>query len=295
MTKQPIEVIILSGMSGSGKSSALNTLEDAGYFAIDNLPGALFPSLTALLADTDRFAHLQKVALVMDAREKSFLDNFKKYFNILKSRRIRFRILFFDARDDVLLRRFSETRRRHPLAPKGRVLLGIQRERHLLNPVRALSHHVIDTSHMTVHQLREKVLTILGGGRRKDELSVTIISFGYRFGIPLEADLVLDVRFLPNPYFVASLRKLSGRDRRVVRFLFPQKSTRAFLKTLHAMLTLLLGEYLREGKAYLNVAFGCTGGRHRSVAIAERIANDLKRLGYPAKIHHRDLNREESS
>lgn len=293
MSSKPIEVVILSGMSGSGKSSALNTLEDAGYFAIDNLPGALFPSLMEILRDGRRFAHLRKIALVMDAREKSFLQNFEKYFGLLKAKGIHFRTFFLDSRDDALLRRFSETRRRHPLASKGRVLLGIHRERNLLNPVRALSHHVIDTSYMTVHQLREKVLTILRGDRRKEELSVTVISFGYRFGIPLEADIVLDVRFLPNPYFVKSLRPLSGKDRAVARFILKQKVARTFLKTLRAMLSLLLREYLGEGKAYLNIAFGCTGGRHRSVTIAEEVANSLKKLGYPAKIHHRDVNREE--
>lgn len=293
MKQRPVEVIILSGLSGSGKSSALNTLEDAGYFAIDNLPGALFPPLMEILRGRKRLAHLRRVAIVMDAREKSSLQNFEKYFGILKSKGIRSRIFFFDARDDILLRRFSETRRRHPLAFKGRILPGIRRERNLLNPVRALSHHVIDTSYLTIHQLREKVLTILRGDRRKEDLSVAVISFGYRFGIPLEADIVLDVRFLPNPYFIKSLRPLSGKDRAVSGFILRQKPTRTFLKTLRAMLLQLLHEYLGEGKAYLNIAFGCTGGRHRSVAIAEAVANNLKRSGYPAKIHHRDVTREE--
>lgn len=292
MKHQTPEVIILSGMSGSGKSSALNTLEDAGYFAVDNLPGALFLPLMETLKNRKANPHLQKLAITMDARERTFVRHFPNSLKTLRSRGIFFRVLFFDARDDILLRRFSETRRRHPLSPNGRALTGIRQERDLLQSVREVANHVIDTSYMNVHALREEVLSIVRGRKTKDELSVTLISFGYRFGIPLESDLVLDVRFLPNPHFIPSLRRFSGLDTRVARFVLDKRETKTFLRTIRTLLKLLLRQYLKEGKVYLNIAFGCTGGRHRSVALSEKVAEDLKRLGYPVKIQHRDIRRE---
>ncbi len=292
MKKGKAEVIILSGLSGSGKSSALNTLEDAGYFAIDNLPGALFRSLMNALKDRKTFPHLQKLAIVMDAREGASVAHFRDYIEALRRESVSFRVLFFDARDDILLRRFSETRRRHPLSPTGRAITGIQEERKLLRGVRDIATCILDTSCMTIHQLREEVLAIANVHRTRNELSVTLISFGYRFGIPLESDLVLDVRFLPNPHFIPSLRRFSGLDARVARFVRNQRETKTFLRSIRTLLKLLLRQYLKEGKVYLNIAFGCTGGRHRSVAISERLAEDLKHLGYPVKIHHRDINRE---
>lgn len=291
MKRKHPEVVLLSGMSGSGKSEALTTLEDAGYFSVDNLPGALLPPLLDLLKARSGLRHLKRIALVMDAREKGFLKNFESYFRILKSRRMRLKILFFDARDDVLVRRFQETRRRHPLSPATGVLAGIQKERNLLHPLRNAATHIIDTSYLNVHELRDKVLFLLRKERLKREMTVSIVSFGYRFGLPLEADVVFDVRFFPNPHFVAPLRPLSGENPRVSGFILRQKVAGPFLRLLKAMLALLLKESLKEGKAYLTVAFGCTGGRHRSVAIAEQVAKNLKQLGYPVKIQHRDISR----
>lgn len=285
------EVVILSGLSGSGKSSALNTLEDAGYFAIDNLPGPLFPGLVQTVLDP-QYPHFRRVALVMDAREKGFVSGFPKHMKILKAQGIRHHLIFFDARDDVLLRRFSETRRRHPLSPRGSAIAGIRQEREILEPVRAIAGHIIDTSYMNVHELKLEVLTIARGGKKKSELVINLMSFGYRFGVPLDADIVLDVRFLPNPHFVPSLKALTGLSASVSGYVHRQKVTRTFLKDLNRLLKLLLDQFLKEGKVYLNIAFGCTGGRHRSVAVAERIAHDLKKLGYPVKILHRDINRE---
>lgn len=293
MKRQSLEVIILSGMSGSGKSSALHTLEDAGYFAIDNLPGELLPTLLELLKRGAGFGSRKRIAVVMDAREPAFLKNFDGYVRLLRSRRIRFRILFLDARDGVLLRRFSETRRRHPLAPKDRVSVGIQRERMLLHPLRNISHHLIDTSYLTVHELREKVLSLVRREQGKKDLSVTVISFGYRYGLPLEADLIIDLRFLPNPHFIDRLRPLSGQNKKVAQFILKKKETKRFLTHLKSMLTLLLRQYLKERKAYLTIGFGCTGGRHRSVTISNKVALDLKLLGYPVKIQHRDISRGE--
>lgn len=285
------EVIILSGLSGSGKSSALNTLEDAGYFAIDNLPGPLFPALMQAVLDP-RFPHFHKVALVMDAREKGFVSGFPQHMKMLRSKGIRHHLIFFDARDDVLLRRFSETRRRHPLSPRGSATAGIRQERDLLESVRSMAGHIIDTSYRNVHELKREVLSIARGGKTRTELAINLTSFGYRFGLPLDSDIVLDVRFLPNPYFVPSLKPLTGLSPRVAGFVHRQKITRSFLKGLKGLLRLLLDQYLKEGKVYLNIAFGCTGGRHRSVAVAEGMARDLKKMGHPVKIHHRDVNRE---
>lgn len=282
------EIILLSGLSGSGKSSALRTLEDAGYFAVDNLPGFLFPSLLETLTKA-RPPHLSKVAVVMDAREKDFLQDFRGYYQILKRHRIRSQIFFFDCRDDVLLRRYSETRRRHPLAPHDRVHLGIQRERKLLYPLRELSTHIIETTDMNVHQLREKMLSYLKKETLKKRMNVTVTSFGYRYGLPLESDLIFDVRFLPNPHFIRALRPLSGKNRRVSEFVLSQPITKKFLKALKAMLRLLILQYAQEGKAYLTLSFGCTGGFHRSVVVSEIVAKRLKLLEYPVKIHHRDL------
>ncbi len=293
MKQRPLEVIVVSGLSGSGKSSALHTLEDAGYFPVDNLPGELFPHFLDLLRHRSRLSHLRKVALVMDAREKGFLENCENYFQILKRHRIPYHVLFFDTRDDILIRRFSETRRRHPLAPYDRVLIGIQKERKVLSPIRSFATHIIDTSHLNVHELRDKVLRLLKPRQRETGLPVNLISFGYRFGLPLEADLILDVRFLPNPYFINRLRPLSGRNPKVSRFVLSQKKTKTFLSLLKKMLVLLLKQYVHEGKATVTIGFGCTGGRHRSVVIVEQVARSLKLLKYPVKIQHRDISRGE--
>lgn len=291
MKKKTLEVIILTGMSGSGKSSALDVLEDSGYFAIDNLPGPLLPTLLKFLAPLSTLSHLRKLALVMDARDISFLKDLKKYLTILKSHGIHFKIFFFDAQDEILLRRFSETRRRHPLSPSGRVVMGIQKERELLHPLRDIATHLIDTSYLNIHELHDKVQSLLKTSSQKENLSVSIISFGYRYGLPLEADLVMDLRFLPNPHFVGRLRPLTGLDTRVSRYVLENPQGRKWTRLFGKMLGLLLKQYLKEGKSYVTIAFGCTGGKHRSVAISEKISKDLKHLGYPVKVYHRDLAR----
>ena len=291
MKKHPLEVIVLSGLSGSGKSSALNTLEDAGYFAVDNLPGEIFPHFLELLRHPSSLNHLRKVALVMDAREKGFLKNFDNYFNILAKRHIPYQIFFLDAQDDVLIRRFSETRRRHPLAPYDRVSAGIRKERSLLNPVRAVSTHLIDTTHLNVHELRNTILRLLRPAPKGKGLPINLVSFGYRYGLPLEADLIFDVRFLPNPHFVDVLRPLTGRNPKVSRFVLRQKATGTFLRLLQKLLGLLLKQYVREGKSYITIGFGCTGGRHRSVMMAEALRRVLARRGFTVKVSHRDMEK----
>jgi RNase adapter protein RapZ len=289
------EVLLISGLSGSGKSTALNMLEDLGFFAIDNLPGVLFPDLLDLLVDGKALGRLKKLALVMDARERGFVKNFERYFVILRQRKIRHRIVFFDARDDVLLRRYSETRRRHPLAPLERASVGIRKERLLLAPVRAAADEIVDTTYDDIRELRHKVLTLARHQRpdhNQGRLSVTLHSFGYRHGLPLEADIVFDVRSLPNPYFEPKLKPLSGRHPKVARYILHRGETKALLKPVRSLMRLLLKRSVQEGKSYLHLAIGCTGGRHRSVAIAEALSRDLNRWGYPAKVIHRDLNRE---
>ncbi|HEX5037420.1 MAG TPA: RNase adapter RapZ [bacterium] len=293
--RKPTELLLLSGLAGAGKSTALNILEDLGYFAVDNLPGALLPGFLDLLGGRSATSRPVKLALVMDARDRSFIRNFEKHFLILRQRRIRHRIVFFDARDDVLLRRYSETRRRHPLAPFERASVGILKERLLLAPVRAAADHVIDTTFDDLRAFRAKVLSLVRDRPSKDperRLAVTLLSFGYRHGLPLEADLVLDMRSLPNPHFVPALRPLSGRNPRVARYVMGQRETKTLLKPIRALLKLLAERSVREGKSYWNIAFGCTGGRHRSVAIAEAVSRDLNRWGYPVKVVHRDVNRE---
>jgi len=289
------DLILISGLSGSGKSTALNILEDQGYFAIDNLPGVLLPNLLKLLHRGRELGHLNRVALAMDARERDFIRNFGKYAEILKQSRLPYRVVFFDARDDVLVRRYSETRRRHPLAPNERASVGIRKERLLLSPVHTASDHIIDTTYADLRTLRSQVLALADNRlptKKRQGLAVNLLSFGYRHGLPLEADLVLDVRSLPNPYFVPKLKPLSGRDSKVAQYVLSQKETRAYLKPVRALIRLLLDLSKREGKSYFNIALGCTGGRHRSVAITETLAKDLNRWGYPAKLVHRDLHRD---
>jgi len=277
-------------LSGSGKSSAVHILEDAGYFAIDNLPGPLLPRLLDLLSQT-RAGSLKKMVLVMDARDENFVRHFENYLHLLKERSIDYKIIFFDTTDDVLLRRFSETRRRHPLSPNGRVSAGIQKERELLYHLKKKSDYLIDTSKFTIHDLKKKLLPLFQKKETPFVLPITLMSFGYRFGIPTDADLVFDVRFLPNPHFIKHLKHHSGQNSAVSRYVLKQKITQSFLKHLRPLLKLLLKNYRKEGKSYITIAFGCTGGRHRSVVLAELMAKDLKQEGYPVRIDHRDVTR----
>ncbi|MBI4196780.1 MAG: RNase adapter RapZ [Deltaproteobacteria bacterium] len=285
------EIVILSGLSGAGKSSALHVFEDLGYNAIDNLPGELLPQLAEMLKRSGSRQRYRKLALVMDARGSEFLNNLQKHLQLFRRTGLPLRILYLEARDSVLIRRFSETRRKHPLAPSGMVLRGIQRERKLLSPLRLQSSQNLDTSTLSVHQLRQRILDFVHQKKSIKKLVVNILSFGYRFGVPLEADLVLDIRFLPNPHFVPSLRPLSGENNRVLRFLLAKNETRLFIKHLKRMLRFLLTCYQKEGKSYLTLAFGCTGGRHRSVAIARKVAQQLKWEGYAVNMYHRDIVR----
>jgi UPF0042 nucleotide-binding protein len=278
---------IITGLSGAGRSEAAKALEDLGYFVIDNLPPALIGKM-AELAQRPGSA-VQHIALVVDVRGRQFFSELTEALKELAQNGVDYRILFLTAGDDALVRRFEATRRRHPLA--DRVIDGIQRERALLESMRAQADLVIDTTDLTVHDLRDRIVGTFSRQPREQRLQATVESFGYKFGLPMDADLVLDVRFLPNPHWVEELRPLPGTDQRIREYVITRQATRDFLERFDEMLEVLIPGYLTEGKRYLTVAIGCTGGRHRSVVVAEEIAEMLRRRGLPVAMEHRDIDR----
>ena len=280
--------VVISGLSGAGKSYALRALEDLGYFCVDNLPIALIPAFADLILKQRRH---QRGAVVVDVREGQELARFPAEFKRLKKHYgDKVRLVFLEANDSALLRRFSETRRPHPLYAAPSVADGIANERRMLHPLRRLAHQVVDTSRLTVHELRRRILESIGGSHRAAPLRVNVTSFGFRHGLPEDADIVYDVRFLPNPHFVTALRPWTGRHARVAKYVLSAPAARTFLALTAKQLRFLLPQYLREGKTYLTIAIGCTGGRHRSVAIAEALGRRLKReRGLDVQIRHRDV------
>lgn len=282
-------LVLVTGMAGAGKSTAIRALEDAGYFCIDNLPVVLLPRLIELARSGEGIA--PRLALVVDAREKNFLSQAPQVIEAVRGAGHPLSILFLDAADEALIRRFSETRRRHPLAPRGTVPEGIALERKVLAPLRALADEVADTSHLSVHELKEFVQSRYGG-EAQHGLVVNVVSFGYRHGLPPQADVVLDVRFLPNPYFVPELKGLPGTDPRVAGWVLAHPETQEFLTRAGGLLLFLLPRYLAEGKSYLTVAVGCTGGRHRSVALAEALAQRFGAAASQVRVRHRDVEKE---
>lgn len=281
-------VVLLTGLSGSGKSTASKVFEDLGYFCVDNLPPVLLSKIIDLVSEARGPAW--RVALVADVRGREFLPDLTRVVEELRAAPYGVHVLFLDAADEVLLRRFSETRRKHPLGGRGGAKEAIRRERDLLAALREEADTVLDTSEFTVHQLRDALKRRFGGGE-EGGMRVGIVSFGYRYGLPLEADMVLDVRFLPNPNFVPSLKSLSGHDRRVRRFVMRQGETRRFLDLAGALLHFLLPLYKKEGKAYFTLGVGCTGGRHRSVVVADALSRILARVGAEPVVVHRDAAR----
>jgi UPF0042 nucleotide-binding protein len=283
-TGQPF--IVITGLSGSGKSQAIRALEDLGYFCVDNLPTTLIPTLARLSLRGD----VQKVAIVVDVREGTFLSSFPAVFRRLrKMRGLNPVLIFLDASNAALVRRFSETRRPHPLAPGRSPAEGIRDERTRTTAIREMADEIVDTSDMTVHELRQFFMG-LSRDRFHTSLVVTVLSFGYKHGLPVEADLVFDVRCLPNPHFVPALKRRTGRDRAVVQFMERDKGTRDFIEHLEKYLRFVVPYYVSEGKSYLSVAIGCTGGRHRSVMIAERLKRALAGVaGARIRVRHRDI------
>ena len=281
------QLVILTGLSGSGKSTVLKTFEDLGFYCVDNLPVALIPTFSELHMQAG--GEIQRAALMVDAREGEQLERLPAILRHLRAENPA-TLVFIEAGEEALLRRFSETRRPHPLGHNRPVREGLRRERVLMEPIRKLADVVIDTTKFNVHELRQFIIHRFQKTDRRP-MMVAVVSFGYKYGIPADADLVFDVRFLPNPHFIPRLRKFSGRDPRIVRYIrsFPQ--TDEFLRRVEGLLTYLIPHYIGEGKSYLTIAFGCTGGRHRSVMLAEAVHKTLHRRGYASRVVHRDLHK----
>ncbi len=288
--REGAQVVVLTGVSGSGKSTALRALEDAGFYCVDNLPIIIVEKLLELSGHTA--GEVTHIALGVDAREGRFLSEAPRVIRELRQQGAEVDVLFLESSDDVLIRRYSETRRRHPLAGEGTVADGIAAERRALSDLKAMADEVVDTTTLNVHELKRLVSRRFAGGENT-KLSVTVVSFGFRFGIPTHADMVLDVRFLPNPYFIPELKPFPGTDPRVAEYVLSQPDAKAFLSRLLDMLGFLLPRYRSEGKSYFTVAVGCTGGKHRSVALAAELADRLSSGGQPVRLWHRDVEKEQ--
>jgi len=287
---QGVEVAVVTGLSGAGRSTAAKCLEDLGWFVVDNLPPELISTMVELGAKAQ--GAVTKVAVVMDVRSRAFTDDLASIIRELDASGYKPRVLFLEATDDVLVRRFEQVRRGHPMQGDGRLIDGIKAERDLLGPLREDADLVLDTSTLSVHQLRAKIEDAFGSDSTAST-KVTVLSFGYKYGIPMDADLVMDVRFLPNPFWIPELKDLTGKDSDVRNYVLTQEGAEEFLDRYHELLRLIGAGYRREGKRYLTLAIGCTGGKHRSVAISEELSRrlaDEDRM--TVKVVHRDLGRE---
>src|SRR5512143_1111626 len=288
-TADKTELVIITGLSGSGKGTVLKALEDLGYYSVDNLPIDLIPKFAELVKNAP---NIRRAALVVDIREGTAFEKFPALFNRIR-RQVPTRLVFLDADDAVLLRRFSETRRPHPLGTGQSVAASIRRERESLKPIRALAEPIINTSKFNVHELRETIHSTFGSQRTGPTgILVQITSFGYRHGVPADSDLVFDVRFLPNPNYIPAFKKLTGKNPSVARYIrsFPQ--SQEFIERISDLLIYLLPHYIEEGKSYLTISFGCTGGHHRSVMIAHELRKRLSQAGYRVKETHRDVTKK---
>jgi UPF0042 nucleotide-binding protein len=286
------DIVIITGLSGSGMSAATNAFEDLGYFCVDNLPLTLVPTFARLVQpDEDGQARIERAALVINIREGEFLSEFDRELQRLRDGGLRVFVLFLEASEDVLQRRFSETRRPHPADTGGGLLKAISDERAAMARIRALADHIIDTSEHTVHTLRRLLVERFSPTVEGTPMRVQVLSFGHKYGSPPEMELLFDVRHLPNPFFVPELRELSGHDRRVVEYLKSKPDVEETLRRFSDLLDYLLPLYKREGKSYVTVGIGCTGGRHRSVMIANALARRLRRAGFEAQAIHRDVKK----
>lgn len=284
---QQTELVIITGLSGSGKGTALKALEDLGYYSVDNLPIELIPKFAEL---AEAVPNVRKAAIVIDIREGSALDRFPALYKRIR-RKVPTRLLFLEADDAALIRRFSETRRPHPLGIEQSVPASIRRERERMEPIRRLADPILNTSKFNVHELRETIRKTFGGEKQEPEILVQVTSFGYSHGVPADSDLVFDVRFLPNPNYIPAFKYLSGKHPSVGRYIrsFPQ--TIEFIDRISELLIYLIPHYIAEGKSYLTISFGCTGGRHRSVLIANEIRKRLSHAGFRVKETHRDVKK----
>ena len=286
----PLSFVVITGLSGAGKSFAIKCFEDMGFFCVDNLPTTLIPTFADLIMRSEQPIH--RVALGVDVREGAYLSRLLDIIRELRTRGHAVEVLFLEASEEALVRRYHETRRRHPLAGDGNALDGIRAERKALSDLREVADRIVDTSALTVHQLKDRLVELYVAPKARPGLAPSLVSFGFKHGVPFDADLVFDVRFLPNPHFVDALRALDGRDERVRTFVLNHPESKELLRRLEDFLRFVLPCYEREGKAYLTVAIGCTGGHHRSVTIAEELKRFLSGIGYAPTIVHRDLQRE---
>jgi UPF0042 nucleotide-binding protein len=284
----PLDVTIITGMSGAGRSEAAHVLEDLGFFVIDNLPPMLIGKISELARSTEKPI---KYALVVDVRSGDFLHDLSGAIDELHRNGAHTRVLFLDAADDVLVRRYEASRRRHPLSDSDRVSDGISRERALLESLKGEADLIVDTSNLNVHELRDRLREVFSEHASDGSLQVNVVSFGYKHGLPLDVDLVFDCRFIPNPHWIDELRPQTGLDEPVRNYVLAQEGTKEFISELDQLLTMTLPGYEREGKAYLSIGVGCTGGRHRSVVVSEQLAERLRVHGYRTAIHHRDIER----
>ncbi|MGD8988526.1 MAG: RNase adapter RapZ [Syntrophobacterales bacterium] len=282
-----VRVVVVTGLSGSGKSTAIKAFEDLDFFCVDNLPVVLLPDFLKLREESSE--DLWHIALGMDIRERRFLESYPQIFNELRQRGTNLEILFLEATDEALHRRFSQTRRKHPLVGTGTVLDRIKDERDRLKDLKRMATRVIDTSNLNVHELKRMISRLYTIYPQVETLNVNVLSFGFKYGVPAEADIVMDVRFLPNPFFIKELRDLNGTQEPVIRFVMQQDHTQRFLEKFTDLVNYLLPRYQEEGKNYLTIAVGCTGGKHRSVVITEQLKEQLAGLGYPVTAGHRDV------
>jgi RNase adapter protein RapZ len=289
MISHSLDVTIITGMSGAGRSEAAHVLEDVGYFVIDNLPPMLIGKVAELARSTEKPI---RYALVVDVRSGDFLFDLSAAIDELRRNGANTRVLFLDAADEVLVRRYEASRRRHPLSDTDRVSDGIARERQLLEPLKGEADLIVDTSSLNVHELRDRLRELFSDQAVDGALQVNVVSFGYKHGLPIDVDLVFDCRFLPNPHWVDELRPLTGLDESVRDYVLSRPGTEEFLGQLDRLLALTLPGYEREGKAYLSIGVGCTGGRHRSVVVAGQLGDRLRAHGYRVAVHHRDVDRE---
>ncbi|WP_196594513.1 RNase adapter RapZ [Pectinatus sottacetonis] len=284
--KDKFRLVIVTGMSGSGKTQACRNLEDLGYFCVDNLPPVFIPKFAELCIHSA--GHVSKVVLVVDTRSREFFDTFVHILKQMDEENKPFELLFMEAADEVIIRRYKETRRRHPMAPNSRISEGISKERERLARVRNKATYIIDTSALQKSELKQKIVRLFGE-ICGDQMNINILSFGFKFGMPLDADMVLDVRFLPNPFYIEKMRHKSGAVPEVAEYIAKWPVTQQFIEKLDELINFLIPQYIKEGKSQLVIAIGCTGGMHRSVFIARHLFNLLKNRGYLANLEHRDL------
>jgi UPF0042 nucleotide-binding protein len=289
------DIVIITGLSGSGMSSATNAFQDLGYFCVDNLPVTMLPTFGRLVTSDEDEKGIRRAALVIDIREGEFLADFEKQLEALRAEGLNVIVLFFEASDEALQHRFSETRRPHPAEKRRGLLAAISAERQAMSRIRALADQIIDTSDHTVHTLRSFLLARFSPDRQGAPMRVQVLSFGHKYGNPGDLELLFDVRHLPNPHFVPDLKPLSGHDSRVVKYLRSQPEVQETLRRFTELLSYLLPLYQREGKSYVTVGIGCTGGRHRSVMVANALARALRRGGFDAHAQHRDVRKARRS